>query len=106
MYEFARRSPQLGGRLGAAHGVEIPFVFDTLCCGALHKEQHGLLLLVMSVVPAGWVGVAFLFYKTCPACEAARRGSLIANTGVGRGGSGRDKLFNGPSESEHKEETQ
>jgi len=28
------------------------------------------------------------------------------STGVGRGGSGRDKLFNGPSESEHKEETQ
>ena len=30
MYEFAWRSPQFGGRLGAAHGVEIPFVFDTL----------------------------------------------------------------------------
>jgi hypothetical protein len=60
----------------------------------------------MSVVPAGWVGVAFLFYKNGRACEAARKGSLIANTGVRRGGSGRDKLFNGPSESEHKEETQ
>jgi carboxylesterase type B len=33
MYEFAWRSPQLGGRLGAAHGVEIPFVFDTLGLG-------------------------------------------------------------------------
>jgi carboxylesterase type B len=30
MYEFAWRSPQFGRRLGAAHGVEIPFVFDTL----------------------------------------------------------------------------
>jgi carboxylesterase 2/para-nitrobenzyl esterase len=30
MYEFAWPSPQAGGRLGAAHGVEIPFVFDTL----------------------------------------------------------------------------
>lgn len=30
MYEFAWRSPQLGGRLGAVHAVEIPFVFDTL----------------------------------------------------------------------------
>lgn len=30
MYEFAWRSPQFGGRLGAAHGVEMPFVFDTL----------------------------------------------------------------------------
>lgn len=30
MYEFAWRSPQFGGRLGAAHSLEIPFVFDTL----------------------------------------------------------------------------
>jgi carboxylesterase type B len=30
MYEFAWRSPQFGGRLGAAHSVEIPFVFDNL----------------------------------------------------------------------------
>jgi para-nitrobenzyl esterase len=31
MYEFAWRSPQFGGRFSAAHGVEMPFVFDTLC---------------------------------------------------------------------------
>src|SRR5215204_763902 len=30
MYEFAWRSPQFGGRLGACHGAEISFVFDTL----------------------------------------------------------------------------
>ena len=30
MYEFAWRSPQFGGRLGACHAIEIPFVFDTL----------------------------------------------------------------------------
>lgn len=30
MYEFAWRSPVAGGRLGAAHGLEMPFVFDTL----------------------------------------------------------------------------
>ena len=33
MYEFAWPSPQPDGRLGAAHGVEIPFVFDTLGLG-------------------------------------------------------------------------
>jgi para-nitrobenzyl esterase len=33
MYEFAWRSPQSAGRLGAAHAVEIPFVFDTLGLG-------------------------------------------------------------------------
>jgi len=31
MYEFAWRSP-LFGRLGAAHAMELPFVFDTLAC--------------------------------------------------------------------------
>ncbi|MGH8526062.1 MAG: carboxylesterase family protein, partial [Gammaproteobacteria bacterium] len=30
MYEFAWRSPQFNGRLGACHGIEIPFVFDML----------------------------------------------------------------------------
>jgi carboxylesterase 2/para-nitrobenzyl esterase len=29
-YEFAWRSPQFGGRLGACHAIEIPFAFDTL----------------------------------------------------------------------------
>jgi para-nitrobenzyl esterase len=30
LYEFDWRSPALGGRLGACHALEIPFVFDTL----------------------------------------------------------------------------
>jgi para-nitrobenzyl esterase len=30
MYEFAWPSPAYGGSLGAFHGLEIPFVFDTL----------------------------------------------------------------------------
>ena len=34
MYEFAWRSPQFDGRLGACHALEIAFVFDTLGKGA------------------------------------------------------------------------
>jgi para-nitrobenzyl esterase len=34
MYEFAWRSTQFNGRLGACHGLEIPFVFDTLPGGS------------------------------------------------------------------------
>ncbi len=30
MYEFAWKSPQYDGKLGACHALEIPFVFDTL----------------------------------------------------------------------------
>ena len=33
MYEFAWRSPQFEGRLGACHALELPFVFDTLDIG-------------------------------------------------------------------------
>ncbi|RYD85496.1 MAG: carboxylesterase/lipase family protein, partial [Sphingomonadales bacterium] len=32
VYEFEWRSPAFGGELGAAHGMELPFVFDTLAC--------------------------------------------------------------------------
>ena len=32
VYEFDWRSPALNGRLGAAHGMELPFVFNTLAC--------------------------------------------------------------------------
>lgn len=38
-YEFAWRSPQFDGRLGAGHAVEIPFVFDTL--GAQTEQLLG-----------------------------------------------------------------
>jgi len=30
MYDFAWRSPAFAGELGACHGIELPFVFDTL----------------------------------------------------------------------------
>ncbi|HET9639310.1 MAG TPA: carboxylesterase family protein [Allosphingosinicella sp.] len=32
LYEFDWRSPAFGGELGASHGMELPFVFDTLAC--------------------------------------------------------------------------
>jgi para-nitrobenzyl esterase len=54
-YEFDWRSPMFGGELGAAHGMELPFVFDSLAvasgieglCGTSPPQQlanrvHGL----------------------------------------------------------------
>ena len=35
MYEFAWRSPAFGGRLGACHLLDVPFVFDTLATGEM-----------------------------------------------------------------------
>src|SRR6266566_2992301 len=37
MYEFAWRSPKFDGRLGACHGLEVPFVFDTLDIGEMEN---------------------------------------------------------------------
>jgi para-nitrobenzyl esterase len=34
VYEFAWRSPAIGGQLGAAHAIELPFVFDTLAAAS------------------------------------------------------------------------
>lgn len=58
MYEFAWRSPQIGGRLGAAHAVEIPFVFDTLGLGTeplLGRDPPQSLATAMH---AAWVAFA------------------------------------------------
>jgi para-nitrobenzyl esterase len=65
MYEFAWRSPQFGGRLGAAHAVEIPFVFDTLGLGtepllgqdppqSLADVMHGAWVAFASGRGCGW----------------------------------------------------
>jgi len=59
MYEFAWRSPQFAGLLGACHSLEIPFVFDTL-------DKEGLEPLLGSNPPqrlanmmhAAWVAFA------------------------------------------------
>jgi para-nitrobenzyl esterase len=40
VYEFEWRSPALSGELGAAHAMELPFVFDTLACAS---GERGLL---------------------------------------------------------------
>ena len=39
MYEFAWPSPIMGGRLGACHALEMPFVFDTL--DLRHRQMMG-----------------------------------------------------------------
>jgi para-nitrobenzyl esterase len=76
MYEFAWRSPQMGGRLGAAHAVEMPFVFDTLGLGtgpllgehppqALADAMHGAWVAFAAAGDCGW-----------PRYEPARRRTM------------------------------
>ena len=59
MYEFAWRSPQFDGRLGACHALEIPFVFDTLDVG----DMNGILgdnppQQTANAMHAAWVSFA------------------------------------------------
>lgn len=42
VYEFDWGSPALGGELGAAHAVELPFVFDTLACASGERGILGM----------------------------------------------------------------
>jgi para-nitrobenzyl esterase len=49
-YEFAWRSPAVDGQLGAAHAVELPYVFDRLDLPALHGRRG---LLGHAEPPAG-----------------------------------------------------
>jgi para-nitrobenzyl esterase len=61
LYDFSWRSTAFGGAMGAAHGVEIPFVFQTLPCatgpegllGATPPPQH-----VADRMHALWVAFA------------------------------------------------
>jgi para-nitrobenzyl esterase len=69
MYEFAWPSPAFGGRIGAGHAIELPFVFDTLDLGlrqmagalvgpeppqALATEMHGAWVRFAATGDPGW----------------------------------------------------
>jgi para-nitrobenzyl esterase len=66
MYEFAWRSPQFDGRLGACHYLEVPFVFDTLAVpSAVHvtgsnppqslaDDMHGRWVAFAAEGSPGW----------------------------------------------------
>jgi para-nitrobenzyl esterase len=83
MYEFAWRSPQFGGRLGAAHGVEIPFVFDTLGLGTeplLGRDPPQSLATAMH---AAWVAFAASGDCGWPRYDLARRPTMRFDTASG-----------------------
>jgi para-nitrobenzyl esterase len=80
MYEFAWRSPQFGGRLGACHGAEIAFVFDTL------DEETGALAgpnpphQLADTMHAAWVAFATNGNPGWPRYELTRRATMRFDT--------------------------
>jgi len=81
MYEFAWRSPGFDGKLGACHGLEIPFVFDTL-----DKEGFEVLLgdnapqQLADAMHAAWVDFAKVGDPGWQRFELSRRATMRFDT--------------------------
>jgi para-nitrobenzyl esterase len=76
MYEFAWRSPQFDGRLGACHALDVPFVFDTLGeatepLWGRTPPQH-----LANTMHAAWVGFAKDGCCRWPKYDAKRRATM------------------------------
>jgi carboxylesterase type B len=84
MYEFAWRSPAFEGRLGACHGLEIPFVFDTLDKGA--DQMLGPLLgpappqQLADKMHAAWIAFATHGDPGWPRYNRGRRATMRFDT--------------------------
>jgi len=76
MYEFAWPSPQFDGRLGAAHSLEIPFVFDTLGLGTQPLLGPDPPQSLATAMHKAWV--AFAVGGDCgwPRYDSARRPTM------------------------------
>jgi para-nitrobenzyl esterase len=80
VYDFTWRSPAFGGRLGACHGLELPFVFGTLGSAT---GPTGLLgeppapHAVSDLMRDAWVAFARTGDPGWPAFDASRRSLRI-----------------------------
>ncbi len=80
MYEFAWRSPQFDGLLGACHALEIPFVFDTLGQGTEpllgpHPPQQ-----LADAMHAAWIAFATSGDPGWPTYDPQRRETMRFDT--------------------------
>jgi para-nitrobenzyl esterase len=80
MYEFAWRSPQFADRLGACHGSEIAFVFDTL--GSETEPLAGPCppAQLAETMHAAWVAFATTGSPGWPRYDLTRRATMRFDT--------------------------
>ena len=76
VYEFAWDSPQFGGRLGAAHGVDVPFVFDTLPDGTDPLLGADPPQPLADAMHAAWVAFATSGEAGWPTYDLDRRATM------------------------------
>ena len=76
MYEFAWRSPQFNGRLGACHSLEIAFVFDTLGKGTEPLFGTNPPQQLAETMHAAWVAFATRGDPGWPKYDLSRRATM------------------------------
>jgi para-nitrobenzyl esterase len=80
MYEFAWHSPQYDGLLGACHGLEIPFVFDTLDVDTEPLAGPAPPQHLADAMHAAWVAFATTGNPGWPAYDLDRRATMRYDT--------------------------
>jgi para-nitrobenzyl esterase len=80
MYEFAWRTPQFGGLLGACHALEMPFVFDTLGYGTQALWGNDPPQQLAGTMHAAWVAFATTGDPGWPAYDLQRRATKRFDT--------------------------
>ena len=80
MYEFAWRSPQFNGRLGACHALEIAFVFDTLGNGTEPLLGPNPPQPLADTMHAAWVAFATRGNPGWPRYDPQRRATMRFDT--------------------------
>jgi len=81
MYEFAWRSPQFDGMLGACHALEIPFVFDTLGLGTEALWGPNPPQSLADTMHAAWVGFATDGHCRWPQYDVVKRATMRFDVG-------------------------
>lgn len=80
MYEFAWRSPQFNGLLGACHALEVPFVFDTLGNGTEPLLGTDPPQQLADTMHAAWVAFAASGDPCWPKYDLSRRATMRFDT--------------------------
>jgi para-nitrobenzyl esterase len=80
MYEFAWRSPQFDGRLGACHALEIPFVFGTLGKRTEPFQGTNPPQQLADIMHAAWVSFATRGDPGWPKYDLTRRATMHFDT--------------------------
>ena len=80
MYEFAWRSPQFDGRLGACHAMEIPFVFDTFGSDTELLWGPDPPQRLADAMHAAWVAFATTGDPGWPKYDLSRRATMRFDT--------------------------